>query len=141
MDMANENTNQLRRGRKQDAHQPRKMTGSLISVNRLPGSTRKRSAAKQNSLRTGCDAVPGAARPVGLLFRERSGRVGREGRESNSVRTQNHSPEDVGGMAVGAGHPHRNRRQNFHAAVVARGWGKCAARRRGKARHRLQKPN
>ena len=48
------------------------------------------------------------------------------------------SPEDVGGMAVAQGILTATGGKTSHAAVVARGWGKCCIVGAEKSGHRLQ---
>ncbi len=69
------------------------------------------------------NAVPGAAlvRQCSLRTKPKNGRR----REVILVRRET-SPEDVGGMFVAQGILTASGGKTSHAAVVARGWGKCA---------------
>jgi len=71
----------------------------------------------------GINAVPGAA--VAKWFsRHKKRKSGPSAREVILVRRET-SPEDVGGMAVAQGILTATGGKTSHAAVVARGWGKC----------------
>jgi pyruvate, orthophosphate dikinase len=73
---------------------------------------------------TGIDAVPGAA--VGkVVFTAAEAEVWAERKEKVILVRRETSPEDVGGMAVAQGILTATGGKTSHAAVVARGWGKC----------------
>ncbi|XP_038722304.1 pyruvate, phosphate dikinase, chloroplastic [Tripterygium wilfordii] len=82
------------------------------------------SAYKDEVLATGLPASPGAA--VGqVVFTADDAEVGHaQGKSVILVRTET-SPEDVGGMHAAAGILTARGGMTSHAAVVARGWGKC----------------
>jgi len=78
----------------------------------------------QRRLGSGIGAVPGAAcGEVALSAARAEQRVG-EGKAVILVRKET-SPEDVGGMHVAVGILTSTGGKTSHAAVVARGWGKC----------------
>jgi pyruvate,orthophosphate dikinase len=73
---------------------------------------------------TGINAVPGAA--VGkVVFSAREAEEWAERGEKVILVRRETSPEDVGGMAVAQGILTATGGKTSHAAVVARGWGKC----------------
>ena len=73
---------------------------------------------------TGIDAVPGAA--VGkVVFSARDAEDWAARGEKVILVRRETSPEDVGGMAVAQGILTATGGKTSHAAVVARGWGKC----------------
>ena len=73
---------------------------------------------------TGIDAVPGAA--VGkVVFSAADAEAWAEKKEKVVLVRRETSPEDVGGMAVAQGILTATGGKTSHAAVVARGWGKC----------------
>jgi pyruvate, orthophosphate dikinase len=75
-------------------------------------------------LTTGINAVPGAA--VGkVIFNAREAEEWAERGEKVILVRRETSPEDVGGMAVAQGILTATGGKTSHAAVVARGWGKC----------------
>jgi pyruvate,orthophosphate dikinase len=75
-------------------------------------------------LTTGINAVPGAA--VGkVIFSAREAEEWAERGEKVILVRRETSPEDVGGMAVAQGILTATGGKTSHAAVVARGWGKC----------------
>jgi pyruvate,orthophosphate dikinase len=79
---------------------------------------------KEQKLATGIDAVPGAASgKVCFTAAEAEERVG-AGEKVILVRRET-SPEDVGGMYAAQGILTATGGKTSHAAVVARGWGKC----------------
>jgi pyruvate,orthophosphate dikinase len=83
---------------------------------------RKSLAAK--ILTTGIDAVPGAA--VGkVVFSAADAEAWATRGEKVILVRRETSPEDVGGMAVAQGILTATGGKTSHAAVVARGWGKC----------------
>ena len=73
---------------------------------------------------TGIDAVPGAATGEVTFSAEEAESRAAEGAGVLLVRKET-SPEDVGGMAVAQGILTATGGKTSHAAVVARGWGKC----------------
>jgi pyruvate,orthophosphate dikinase len=75
-------------------------------------------------LTTGINAVPGAA--VGkVIFSAHEAEEWTERGEKVILVRRETSPEDVGGMAVAQGILTATGGKTSHAAVVARGWGKC----------------
>ena len=75
-------------------------------------------------LATGINAVPGAA--VGkVVFSAQDAEAWAERGEKVILVRRETSPEDVGGMAVAQGILTATGGKTSHAAVVARGWGKC----------------
>jgi pyruvate,orthophosphate dikinase len=75
-------------------------------------------------LTTGINAVPGAA--VGkVIFSAHEAEEWAERGEKVILVRRETSPEDVGGMAVAQGILTATGGKTSHAAVVARGWGKC----------------
>ncbi len=78
----------------------------------------------QRKMATGVNAVPGAAVGVAVFTAHEAEELAREGRKVILVRRET-SPEDVGGMAVAQGILTATGGKTSHAAVVARGWGKC----------------
>jgi pyruvate,orthophosphate dikinase len=83
---------------------------------------RKSLAAK--ILTTGIDAVPGAAVGKVVFSAVDAEAWAARGEKVILVRRET-SPEDVGGMAVAQGILTATGGKTSHAAVVARGWGKC----------------
>jgi pyruvate,orthophosphate dikinase len=83
---------------------------------------RKSLAAK--ILTTGIDAVPGAAVGKVVFSAQDAEAWAAKGEKVILVRRET-SPEDVGGMAVAEGILTATGGKTSHAAVVARGWGKC----------------
>jgi pyruvate,orthophosphate dikinase len=72
----------------------------------------------------GIDAVPGAAVGKVCFSAHEAEELAAEGEKVILVRRET-SPEDVGGMAVAQGILTATGGKTSHAAVVARGWGKC----------------
>ena len=72
----------------------------------------------------GISAVPGAARGAVCFHPAEAERRAAEGAQVLLVRKET-SPEDVGGMHVASGILTATGGRTSHAAVVARGWGKC----------------
>src|SRR5262249_16285030 len=73
---------------------------------------------------SGINAVPGAA--VGkVVFSAHDAETWAERGEKVILVRRETSPEDVGGMAVAQGILTATGGKTSHAAVVARGWGKC----------------
>ncbi len=83
---------------------------------------RKSLAAK--ILATGINAVPGAAVGKVVFSAQKAEEWAEHGEKVILVRRET-SPEDVGGMAVAQGILTATGGKTSHAAVVARGWGKC----------------
>ncbi len=75
-------------------------------------------------LGSGIGAVPGAASGEVAFSAHRAEQRASEGAKVILVRKET-SPEDVGGMHVAAGILTATGGKTSHAAVVARGWGKC----------------
>ena len=75
-------------------------------------------------LGTGIDAVPGAAVGKVVFSAQEAEEWAEKGEKVILVRRET-SPEDVGGMAVAQGILTATGGKTSHAAVVARGWGKC----------------
>jgi pyruvate,orthophosphate dikinase len=73
---------------------------------------------------TGINAVPGAAAGSVVFSAEDAERLAKENRRVILVRKET-SPEDVGGMHAAQGILTATGGKTSHAAVVARGWGKC----------------
>ena len=72
----------------------------------------------------GIDAVPGAAVGKAVFNAAEAEEWAKRGEKVILVRRET-SPEDVGGMAVAQGILTATGGKTSHAAVVARGWGKC----------------
>ncbi len=72
----------------------------------------------------GIDAVPGAATGKVVFNAADAEELAKNGEKVILVRRET-SPEDVGGMAVAQGILTATGGKTSHAAVVARGWGKC----------------
>ena len=75
-------------------------------------------------LATGINAVPGAAVGKVVFSAQKAEEWAAHGEKVILVRRET-SPEDVGGMAVAQGILTATGGKTSHAAVVARGWGKC----------------
>src|SRR6202035_4481563 len=75
-------------------------------------------------LADGIDAVPGAAVGKVMFSAQKAEEWAEKGEKAILVRRET-SPEDVGGMAVAQGILTATGGKTSHAAVVARGWGKC----------------
>jgi len=83
-----------------------------------------RKALSSKILARGIDAVPGAA--VGkVVFNAADAEEWAKSGEKVILVRRETSPEDVGGMAVAQGILTATGGKTSHAAVVARGWGKC----------------
>ena len=78
----------------------------------------------KRKLATGINAVPGAAAGKAVFTAEEAEAMARNGDKVILVRRET-SPEDVGGMYVAQGIVTATGGKTSHAAVVARGWGKC----------------
>jgi pyruvate, orthophosphate dikinase len=72
----------------------------------------------------GINAVPGAAAGKAVFTAEEAEHMAAKGEKVILVRRET-SPEDVGGMFVAQGIVTATGGKTSHAAVVARGWGKC----------------
>jgi pyruvate, orthophosphate dikinase len=72
----------------------------------------------------GINAVPGAAGGKAVFTAEEAESMASKGEKVILVRRET-SPEDVGGMFVAQGIVTATGGKTSHAAVVARGWGKC----------------
>ncbi|KAM7259561.1 hypothetical protein ACFE04_015302 [Oxalis oulophora] len=82
------------------------------------------SAYKSQVIATGLPASPGAAVGQVVFSAEDAEEWNANGKSAILVRTDT-SPEDVGGMHAAAGILTATGGMTSHAAVVARGWGKC----------------
>ncbi|KAL1807362.1 hypothetical protein ACET3Z_024352 [Daucus carota] len=82
------------------------------------------SAYKDKVVATGLPASPGAAIGQVVFSAEDAEAWHAQGKSAILVRTET-SPEDVGGMHAAAGILTARGGMTSHAAVVARGWGKC----------------
>jgi len=83
-----------------------------------------RAELAKNRLATGVNAVPGAAKGQAVFSAPEAEQMAQAGAKVILVRRET-SPEDVGGMAVAQGILTATGGKTSHAAVVARGWGKC----------------
>lgn len=79
---------------------------------------------KKNFLVAGIDAVPGAATGKVVFNAKEAEAAAAKGEKVILVRKET-SPEDVGGMHAAQGILTATGGKTSHAAVVARGWGKC----------------
>ncbi len=79
---------------------------------------------KKNFLVQGIDAVPGAAAGKVVFSAHEAEEWAEKGEKVILVRKET-SPEDVGGMHAAVGILTATGGKTSHAAVVARGWGKC----------------
>ena len=79
---------------------------------------------QRRRLTRGIDAVPGAATGEVVFSAAAAESLAAAGRRAILVRKET-SPEDVGGMYAAAGILTATGGKTSHAAVVARGWGKC----------------
>lgn len=82
------------------------------------------SAYKDDVVATGLPASPGAAIGQVVFSADDAEAWHAQGKSAILVRTET-SPEDVGGMHAAAGILTARGGMTSHAAVVARGWGKC----------------
>ena len=78
----------------------------------------------KRKMATGINAVPGAAVGKAVFSAEEAELMAAKGEKVILVRRET-SPEDVGGMFVAQGIVTATGGKTSHAAVVARGWGKC----------------
>jgi pyruvate, orthophosphate dikinase len=83
-----------------------------------------RNELASRKLAEGINAVPGAAVGKAVFTAEEAEKWAGRGERVILVRRET-SPEDVGGMAVAQGILTATGGKTSHAAVVARGWGKC----------------
>ncbi len=83
-----------------------------------------RAEISKHRLATGVNAVPGAAVGQAVFSAHEAENLAAAGNKVILVRRET-SPEDVGGMAVAQGILTATGGKTSHAAVVARGWGKC----------------
>src|SRR6516225_9400100 len=83
-----------------------------------------RKALEKQTFATGINAVPGAAVGKIVFSAAEAEEWAGKGEKVVLVRRET-SPEDVGGMAVAQGILTATGGKTSHAAVVARGWGKC----------------
>ena len=83
-----------------------------------------RSELTSRKLAEGINAVPGAAVGKAVFTAEEAEKWAARGEKVILVRRET-SPEDVGGMYVAQGILTATGGKTSHAAVVARGWGKC----------------
>jgi len=79
---------------------------------------------KAKTITTGINAVPGAATGEVVFSAEVAEELAKKGTPVILVRKET-SPEDVGGMHAAQGILTQTGGKTSHAAVVARGWGKC----------------
>jgi pyruvate,orthophosphate dikinase len=79
---------------------------------------------KKIRLGSGINAVPGSAAGKVVFTAAEAERLGAKGEKVLLVRKET-SPEDVGGMHAAKGILTATGGKTSHAAVVARGWGKC----------------
>jgi len=83
-----------------------------------------REELRQRKICAGINAVPGAAVGRAVFLAQEAEEWANKGERVVLVRRET-SPEDVGGMAVAQGVLTATGGKTSHAAVVARGWGKC----------------
>lgn len=84
----------------------------------------QKAALKANYVVSGIDAVPGAAAGKVVFDAKTAELWASQGKNVILVRKET-SPEDVGGMHAAKGILTATGGKTSHAAVVARGWGKC----------------
>lgn len=84
----------------------------------------QKDALKSSYIAHGIDAVPGAAVGKVVFFAKDAEEWAERGEKVILVRKET-SPEDVGGMHAAQGILTATGGKTSHAAVVARGWGKC----------------
>jgi pyruvate, orthophosphate dikinase len=87
-------------------------------------SSVSRQELAQRKICEGINAVPGAAVGRAVFLAHEAEEWAKKGEKVVLVRRET-SPEDVGGMAVAQGVLTATGGKTSHAAVVARGWGKC----------------
>jgi pyruvate,orthophosphate dikinase len=78
----------------------------------------------KRKIASGINAVPGAAFGKAVFTAEEAEAMAAKGEKVILIRRET-SPEDVGGMFVAQGIVTATGGKTSHAAVVARGWGKC----------------
>ncbi|MBZ5662097.1 MAG: pyruvate, phosphate dikinase [Acidobacteriia bacterium] len=78
----------------------------------------------KRKIASGINAVPGAAMGKAVFTAEEAEAMAAKGEKVILIRRET-SPEDVGGMFVAQGIVTATGGKTSHAAVVARGWGKC----------------
>jgi pyruvate, orthophosphate dikinase len=83
-----------------------------------------RAELAKRMLTSGINAVPGAATGRAVFTAHEAERMALEGEKVILIRRET-SPEDVGGMFAAQGIVTATGGKTSHAAVVARGWGKC----------------
>jgi pyruvate,orthophosphate dikinase len=83
-----------------------------------------RKELESRKIAEGINAVPGAAAGKAVFTAEEAEHWAQKGEKVILVRRET-SPEDVGGMHVAQGILTATGGKTSHAAVVARGWGKC----------------
>jgi pyruvate, orthophosphate dikinase len=91
----------------------------VIDVNKV-----KAEDLKKAKLGSGINAVPGAASGKVIFTAAEAEKLAAKGEKVILVRKET-SPEDVGGMHAAKGILTATGGKTSHAAVVARGWGKC----------------
>jgi pyruvate,orthophosphate dikinase len=84
----------------------------------------KEAVWRESGLATGINAVPGAACGKVAMTADQAEAMAKAGEKVILVRKET-SPEDVGGMHAAVGILTATGGKTSHAAVVARGWGKC----------------
>ena len=96
--------------------------------------------AKRNVLATGLPASPGAASGYPVFTADEAVEQSENGHSVILVRRET-SPEDIHGMHVAEAILTSTGGSTSHAAVVARGWGKCCVTGAGRIDHRQQTEN
>ena len=119
MDMANEGL--ITREQAIERIQPEDIERLFYPV--IAPSTKREDLAKRK-IATGVNAVPGAAGGKAVFTAHEAEDWASRGEKVILVRRET-SPEDVGGMHVAQGILTATGGKTSHAAVVARGWGKC----------------
>ena len=119
MDMANEKL--ITKEEAIVAHQVRRHRAPVLPGDRYQG---RPEVAGVPHARHGINAVPGAAVGKMCFSADEAEEWAAHGEKVILVRRET-SPEDVGGMAVAQGILTATGGKTSHAAVVARGWGKC----------------
>ena len=119
MDMANEGL--VTREQAIERIQPDDIERLFYPV--IAPSTKREDLAKRK-IATGVNAVPGAAGGKAVFTAHEAEDWASRGEKVILVRRET-SPEDVGGMHVAQGILTATGGKTSHAAVVARGWGKC----------------
>ncbi len=119
MDMANEGL--ISKGEAIQRIQPDDVERLFYPV--IAPATKKEELAKRK-IASGVNAVPGAAGGKAVFSAHEAEDLASRGEKVILVRRET-SPEDVGGMHVAQGILTATGGKTSHAAVVARGWGKC----------------